>query len=253
MARTAKRVSRRLAAVAIAACAVFPPTAVAESGVNVIDNNVIWNVPGRFDPAKVPVEPGSSGWYKTREHDVINGYGIYGEGTDRLLIENNLIGKCRHSGYYLKPVGFRMHGLERGGTSRNAKIFNNLFYDCGEAAIVFPTRDNEAEGNLYVRMNGGYLRVMYPEPEVCLNLPAWQEFCGFDLEGKNGWFDILFDEKAGTVTFRTSKDQPFGFRGEAERLKLVTNPGEVAGFAGPWKAWMKTGNGEYTVSVSEME
>ena len=201
-------------------------------GINRIDHNIIWNVEGRFDPAKVPQEPGSSGWYKTREHDVINGYGIYGEGTDRLLIENNLIGKCRH---------------------RDAKIFNNLFYDCGEAAIVFPTRDNEAEGNLYVRMNGGYLRVMYPEPEVCLNLPAWQEFCGFDLEGKNGWFDILFDEKAGTVTFRTSKDQPFGFRGEAERLKLVTNPGEVAGFAGPWKAWMKTGNGEYTVSVSEME
>ena len=146
-----------------------------------------------------------------------------------------------------------MHGLERGGTSRDAKIISNIFYDCGEAAIIFPTRDNEAEGNLYVRMNGGYLRVMYPEPEVCLNLPAWQEFCGFDLEGKNGWFDILFDEKAGTVTFRTSKDQPFGFRGEAERLKLVTNPGEVAGFAGPWKTWMKTGNGEYTVSVSEME
>jgi hypothetical protein len=222
-------------------------------GINLIDHNIIWNVEGRFDPAKVPQEPGSSGWYKTREHDVVNGYGIYGEGTDRLHIEHNLIGRCRHSGYYLKPVPFRMHGLERGGTSRDAKIISNIFYDCGEAAIVFPTRDNEAEGNLYVRMNGGYLRVMYPEPEVCLNLPAWQEFCGFDLEGKNGWFDILFDEKAGTVTFITSKEQPFGFRGEAERLKLVTDPGEVAGFAGPWKAWKKTGNGEYTVSVSEME
>ena len=45
----------------------------------------------------------------------------------------------------------------------------------------------------------------------------------------------------------------FGFRGEAERLKLVTDPGEITGFAGPWKAWKKTGNGEYTVSVSEME
>ncbi len=21
-------------------------------------------------------------------------------------------------------------------------------------------------------------------------LPAWQEFCGFDREGQNGWFDI---------------------------------------------------------------
>ena len=30
-----------------------------------------------------------------------------------------------------------MHGMERGGTSRDAKIRNNIFYDCGEAAIDF--------------------------------------------------------------------------------------------------------------------
>ena len=221
-------------------------------GINLIDHNIIWNVEGRFDPAKVPAEPGSSGWYKTRELDVINGYGIYGEGTDRLRIENNLIGKCRHSGYYLKPVGFRMHGLERGGTSRDAKIFNNIFYDCGEAAIVFPTRDNEAEGNLYVRLQGGYLRVMYPEPEVCLNLPAWQEFCGFDLEGQNGWFDIDFNRESGTVTFRKAEEKPFGFRNQLERLKMILDPGEVREGAGPWKTWKKTGEGEYQMNVAEM-
>ena len=229
-------------------------------GINRIDHNIIWNVEGRFDPAKVPQEPGSSGWYKTREHDVINGYGVYGEGTDRLLIEHNLIGRCRHSGYYLKPVPFRMHGMERGGTSRDAKIYNNIFYDCGEAAIVFPTRDNEAEGNLYVRMNGGYLRVMYPEPEVCLNLPAWQEFCGFDLHGKNGWFDIELDTESGTVTFRKAEDAPAGFRGQMERLKLILDPGDpslepVPGEtekAGPWKEWQKTGDSEYRVKIAEM-
>ena len=221
-------------------------------GINLIDHNIIWNVEGRFDPAKVPAEPGSSGWYKTRELDVINGYGIYGEGTDRLRIENNLIGKCRHSGYYLKPVGFRMHGLERGGTSRDAKIFNNIFYDCGEAAIVFPTRDNEADGNLYVRLQGGYLRVMYPEPEVCLNLPAWQEFCGFDLEGQNGWFDIDFNRESGTVTFRKTAENPFGFRNQLERLKMILDPGEVREGAGPWKTWKKTGEGEYQTNVAEM-
>ena len=221
-------------------------------GINLSDHNIIWCVEGRFDPAKVPAEPGSSGWYKTRELDVINGYGIYGEGTDRLRIENNLIGKCRHSGYYLKPVGFRMHGLERGGTSRDAKIFNNIFYDCGEAAIVFPTRDNEAEGNLYVRLQGGYLRVMYPEPEVCLNLPAWQEFCGFDLEGQNGWFDIDFNRESGTVTFRKTAENPFGFRNQLERLKMILDPGEVREGVGPWKRWKKTGEGEYQTNVAEM-
>ena len=196
-------------------------------GINLIDNNVIWNVEGRFDPAKVPVEPGSSGWYKLRENEAVNGYGVYGEGTDRLWVVHNLIGKCRHSGYYLKPVPFRMHGLERGGTSRDARIINNIFYDCGEAAIVFPTRDNRAEGNLYVRMQGGYLRVMYPEPEVCLNLPAWQEFCGFDREGQNAWFDIDLDGETGKAECRPAADRPFGFRGELERLKMILDPEKV--------------------------
>lgn len=196
-------------------------------GINLIDNNVIWNVEGRFDPAKVPDEPGSSGWYKLREHDVVNGYGVYGEGTDRLRIVHNLIGKCRHSGYYLKPVPFRHHGLERGGTSRDARIINNIFYDCGEAAVVFPTRDNTAEGNLYVRMQGGYLRVMYPEPEVCLNLPAWQEFCGFDSEGQNGWFNISVDEETGAFSFSAAEDKPFGFRNELEKLKMILDPKDI--------------------------
>ena len=196
-------------------------------GINLIDNNIIWNVEGRFDPAKIPEEPGSSGWYKLRELDVVNGYGIYGEGTDRLHISHNLIGKCRHSGYYMKPVGFRMHGSDRGGTGRDAKIINNIFYDCGEAAIDFPTRDNTAEGNLYVRMNGGYLRVMYPEPEVCLNLPAWKEFCGFDQEGQNAWFDIDVNEETGKVTYRRSEDGPVGLPAQLARLSLIRDPKEV--------------------------
>ena len=196
-------------------------------GVNLIDHNVIWNVEGRFDPAKIPAEPGSSGWYKLRENEAVNGYGIYGEGTDRLHVSHNLIGRCRHSGYYLKPVPFRMFGLERGGTSRDAKIRNNIFYDCGEAAIDFPTKDNEAEGNLYVKMRGGYLRVMYPEPENCLNLPAWQEFFGFDLEGQNAWFDIDVDEETGEAEFRPAAQGPFGFGKQLERLKMILDPGKV--------------------------
>ena len=196
-------------------------------GVNLIDHNIIWNVEGRFDPAKVPAEPGSSGWYKLRENEAVNGYGVYGEGTDRLHVSHNLIGRCRHSGYYLKPVPFRMHGMLRGGTSRDAKIRNNIFYDCGEAAIDFPTRDNEAEGNLYVRMQGGYLRVMYPEPENCLDLRSWQEFFGFDKEGQNAWFDIDLDEETGEAVFRPAEKPPFGFPRDLERLNMILEPEKV--------------------------
>ena len=93
---------------------------------------------------------------------------------------------------------------------------------------------------------------MYPEPEVCLNLPAWKEFCGFDKEGQNAWFDIDLDEETGEAVFRRAEDRPFGFRGEAERINLVFDPEKVqkvkaapmipgedreTALPGPWAQW----------------
>ena len=80
---------------------------------------------------------------------------------------NNLIGKCDKAGFFAKVVAFRLM-IKRGGTSRENKFFNNLFYQCGEAAIILPNQHNELDGNAYSQMPGGYLRVMYPEPEMCL-------------------------------------------------------------------------------------
>lgn len=172
--------------------------------VNLIDNNIFWNIEGRYDPKDIPQEPGSSGWYKLRENSAVNGYAVYGEGTDRLYIAHNFIGKCRSAGYFAKPVSFRIAG--RGGTSRAAKIYNNIFYNNGEAAIKLPTKDNEVEGNLYLNMPGGYLRILYPEPEVCLDLPAWQEFCRFDLNGQEGDFDIDIDTQALTIKIKSREN-----------------------------------------------
>ena len=198
-----------------------------KEGVNLIDNNIIWNVEGRFDPAGVSVEKGSSGWYKLREKEEVNGYGIYCEGTDRLMIVSNLIGKCRHSGFYAKPVPFRMGGLERGGTSRLFRLYNNIFYDCAEAAVVFPTSDNEADGNLYLCMAGGYLRVMYPEPETCLNLETWQEFYGFDKNGQAFWFGFDFDRDAMKVRLKRRPDAPQHAPGPAKPVVVPRDPARV--------------------------
>ncbi len=198
-------------------------------GVNLIDHNVIWNVEGRFEEAKIPVEPGSKGWYNMKEHDVVNGYGIYGEGTDHLRIVANLIGNCRSAGYFSKPVSFRMNGLERGGTSRDARIVGNLFYDCREAAIKFPTKDNEAEGNRYVKQLGGYLRILYPEPPVCLHLPAWQEFYGFDRQGREAWFDIAVDTKALTLQFLPAREKLPGFADTIGRRNFAYHVEELSG------------------------
>lgn len=196
-------------------------------GVNLIDNNIIWNVEGRFDKNKIPDEPGSSGWYKTVENDVVNGYAIYGEGTDYLYIANNLIGNCRSAGYFAKPVAFRMDRMQRGGTSRNAKIRNNIFYACGEAALKLPTEKNQVDGNAYVKQSGGYLRVIYPEPEACLDLPAWKEFYGFDLQGQEAWFDIKVDTEKYTLQFVKSPEKPFAFPGALERHGYIYQPEEL--------------------------
>ena len=198
-----------------------------KDGINLIDHNIIWNVEGRFDEAQVVAEPGSSGWYKVIETSIVNGYGIYAEGTDHLRIVGNLIGKCRSAGYFAKPVSFRMGDMERGGTSRDAHIVGNLFYDCGEAAIKLPTKDNDIEGNLYVKLTGGYLRVMYPVPENCLHLPAWKEFFGFDQHGQEAWFDIEIDEEKYTLQFVPAKDEIPGIPKEIARRQFVRSIEQV--------------------------
>ena len=193
--------------------------------VNLIDNNVIWNVEGRFDESQIPLEPGSSGWYKHVEDEVVNGYGIYGEGTDHLYIVNNLIGNCRSAGYFAKAVPFRMTPMSRGGTARDAHIINNIFYRCGEAALKLPTEKNTVEGNLYVKMGGGYLRILYPAPAVCLDLVAWTEFYGFDEKGREGWFDIVVDAEDYSLVVSAAADTPPG-RGIVKR-DFLYRPAEI--------------------------
>ncbi len=195
--------------------------------INLIDNNIFWNVEGRFEPAAIKEEPGSTGWYKTVETEASNGYAVYGEGTDHINIVNNFIGNCQSAGYFAKTVAFRIIGNTRGGTSRDAKIWNNIFYDCKEAAIKFPTQHNEAEGNLYMNMPGGYLRILYPEPEVCLDLQAWQEFYGYDIHGQEGYLDISIDTENFTMKIQKLKEYPLDFPNQGKTRKIIKNTEDI--------------------------
>ncbi|MDR1000038.1 MAG: right-handed parallel beta-helix repeat-containing protein [Clostridiales bacterium] len=200
---------------------------------NLIDNNIIWNVEGRYDKKAVPEEPGSSGWYKNTELQVVNGYGIYLEGTDRLRIVNNLIGKCKKAGYFAKVVAFRVWP-KRGGTSRENKLFNNLYYDCGEAAVIFPNAHNASEGNAYASLPPGYARVMYPEPEMCLDLAAWQEFCGFDLTGCEPKMDICIDSDSLTMEISLLEELPTVKADEKASVDFYGNATGDTRIAGPF-------------------
>jgi hypothetical protein len=202
---------------------------------NLLDNNIIWNVEGRYDRNALPAEPGSSGWYKKTESDTRNGYGIYLEGTDRLRMVNNLIGRCDKAGYFARIVAFRL-GFKRGGTSRENKFFNNLFYDCGEAANILPNEHNAAEGNAYAKMPPGYLRVMYPEPEMCLDLTAWQEFCGFDRTGSVCDLEIEIDGRALTMEVTVNCEMPEVTADEKVCTDYFGNRDEGRRVAGPIRA-----------------
>ncbi len=195
--------------------------------INLIDNNIFWNIEGRFDPNTIPKEAGSSGWYKMEDSSTINGYAIYGEGTDHIHIVNNFIGKCRSAGYYAKTVAFRIDNDTRGGTSRDARIWNNIFYDCKEAAIKMPTEHNESEGNMFMNMPGGYLRILYPAPAVCLDLNAWQEFYRFDLHGQEGFFNIEIDSETFTMKINKIVELPAEFTRFMSKHKYVLNVEDI--------------------------
>ena len=140
---------------------------------NQIDNNVIWGVKNS-EPTGTGLE-GSGGSC------------FFIHGTDKLIIAQNLFANCQTMGIFSTPVATRLIGT-RGGTARDNKIYNNIFYAWGTAAIGFSNEHNQTDGNVYVpgAGRGGYLRILAPEPQQWLDLAAWREFYGWDNAGALG-------------------------------------------------------------------
>jgi hypothetical protein len=142
---------------------------------NLIDNNVVWDVRN--------AEPGTPGQRGAA------GSGIFAHANDRLIIVQNLIGRCDNAGVYpvLRP--------ERAGagTGQENAIYNNIFTRCGKAAIVFLNRRNEADGNAYISMPEGYLGLVESESPRWFDLAAWRESFGWDNNGIAVSMSLDFD------------------------------------------------------------
>lgn len=158
---------------------------------NMIDHNIIWDF-RRLGP------PPADDWLHETDRKCWTG-AIMSMGSDDVWAYNNLIGRC--------PVGVNLNAVYmrfrngRGGTARAARIMNNLFYDCGEAAIRFEDPNNESDGNLFASMSPGYMVIHYPMPPKFLNLTAWQRFFGMDLHSADACFEIHVDEECYELTF----------------------------------------------------
>jgi len=162
-----------------------------------IDNNVIWGVKNS--------EPTGTGQVGAA------GSGIFIQGTDKLIIAQNLIANTQGIGVYAVTVEQRLIGT-RGGTARENKVYNNVFYGWGTAAIGFANEHNQADGNMYAsggRGAGGYLRILNPEPQQWLDVPAGREFYGWEKNGAAGGVEELsFDIDKLTMTLVPRGDWP---------------------------------------------
>jgi len=156
---------------------------------NQIDNNVIWNVRN--------AEPGTPGQRGCA------GSGVFINATDRLIVAQNLIGRCDNSGIFAITRPDRA----RSGTATGNNISNNIFASCGKSAIVFLNQNNQADGNLYVSMPGGFLGFFTGDSKQWLDLVAWRQSYGWDKNGAMGDMQVDFDPDRLELTILSS--QPF--------------------------------------------
>ena len=157
---------------------------------NQIDHNFVWGIRGA---------------HENENDNGNNGEGIFIQGTDKTMINNNFVAECV-TGLYIIAVEDRIID-QRGGTAMNNNVRDNIFYHCKRTAVEFPNLYNSADGNYYSRMSPGYLKISYPEPFQLLDLEAWQEFHTWDIKGGiaeiTGAFDP--DKLQLTLTFKPEK------------------------------------------------
>ena len=129
---------------------------------NQIDNNIIWDVRN--------AEPGTPGQRGCA------GSGIFVNATDKVIIAQNLIGRCDNSGIFMI---IRPDRANTGGASGN-KVYNNIFTKCDRSAIVFLNPHNESDGNLFTDIPYQFLGFFTGDSKHFMTLAAWRETHGWD-------------------------------------------------------------------------
>jgi Right handed beta helix region len=142
---------------------------------NQVDNNIIWDVRN--------AEPGTPGQRGCA------GSGVFINASNRLILAQNLIGRCDNSGVF----AIIREDRAGTGTATENKIYNNIFSSCGKSAIVFLNQNNEADGNVYASMPKDFLGFTTHNEKQWLDLPAWRSEHGWDKHGATADMQIGFD------------------------------------------------------------
>jgi hypothetical protein len=156
---------------------------------NQIDNNVIWDVRN--------AEPGTPGQRGCA------GSGIFINASDRLIIAQNLIGRCDNSGIFAITRPDRANS----GTAQYNQIENNIFARCGTSAIVFLSQNNQSDGNLFTSMPNEFLGFFQGDSKQWLDLATWRQTHEWDKNSAVGELQIEFSSE--TLRLTISSSQPF--------------------------------------------
>ena len=157
---------------------------------NQIDNNVIWNV--RNAEAGTPGQRGCAG------------SGIFDNATDKLIVAQNLIGRCDNSGIFAITRPDRRGS----GTGTGNTISNNIFATCNTSAIVFLNPGNEADGNVYVGMPARFQGYGEGDAKQYVDLSAWRAAHPWDAHSVIADAQIDFDPDTLQLTLSSGQPLP---------------------------------------------
>src|SRR5689334_15918121 len=157
---------------------------------NQIDNNVIWNVRN--------AEPGTPGQRGCA------GSGIFDNATDKLIVAQNLIGRCDNSGLFAITRPDRRGS----GTGTGNIVSNNIFAKCGTSAVVFLNPTNEADGNVYVGMPDRFQGYGEGDAKQYVDLAAWRNAHGWDTNSVVADAQIDFDPDTLQLTIASRQPLP---------------------------------------------
>ncbi len=158
--------------------------------VNQIDNNIIWNV--RNAEAGTPGQRGCAG------------SGIFDNATDKLIVAQNLIGRCDNSGIFAITRPDRRGG----GTGTGNTIANNIFAKCDTSAIVFLNATNQADGNVYVGMPARLQGYGEGDAKQYVDLATWRSVHGWDKNSVVADAQVDFDPDALRLTISSQQPLP---------------------------------------------
>ena len=192
---------------------------------NQIDNNIVWDVRNG--------EPGTPGQRGCA------GSGIFDNASDKLIIAQNLIGRCDNAGIF----GIVRPDRTPSGTDTDNNVSNNIFAKCGKAAIVFLNAQNRADGNVYAEMPRAFQGRFEGTPSPTYDPDAWQKIQYRDLAAWQalGWDQnsilaearIDFDPDTLQLTIRSNRPLPKVGAINGIQTDML---GQPAGVAGPLAA-----------------